>query len=131
MWFHYSCGPTHIVLFSLFSSQKQPARDTLGDMWSPETPGYNQTQEPQYPDSATTTTDSCSDSELSKEHLAAIYSNDLLYNEHLGPLRFPADFLKGGATSVNTMMTWKQHIHRTMCFGNNRQIEPGFSVYES
>lgn len=30
--------------------------------------GYNQTQEPQYPDSATTTTDSCGDSVLSKKH---------------------------------------------------------------
>lgn len=59
--------------FFLFSSQKQPEGDTLGDLWSPETPGYSQTQEPQYPDSATTT-GSCSDSFFSKKLLAVIYS---------------------------------------------------------
>lgn len=59
---------TDCPLFFVFSSQKQPIRDTLGDMWSPETLGYNQTQEPQRPDSATTTTGSCSDSALSKKH---------------------------------------------------------------
>lgn len=73
-------------------------RDTLGGMRSPGTLGYNQTQEPQYPDSATTTTGSCSDSVFSKKVVAVIYSNDLLYNDYPGPLRFPADFTKGGAT---------------------------------
>ena len=129
MWFHYSSGPKQIVLFFffffffffVFYSQKQPVRDTLGDMWSPETLAYNQTQEPQYPDSAATTTDSCSDSALSKKHLAAIYGNDLLYNEHSGLLSFPAVFLKGGATFqciisltlINTGVTRKQNVQRT------------------
>ena len=107
--------------FFVFYSQKQPVRDTLGDMWSPETLAYNQTQEPQYPDSAATTTDSCSDSALSKKHLAAIYGNDLLYNEHSALLSFPAEFLKGGATFqciisltlINTRVTQKQNVQRT------------------
>lgn len=99
MWFHYSCGPKQIVpVFYVFYSQKRPVRDALGDVWSPETLGYNQTQEPQHPDSAATTTDGCNDSDLSKKRLAAIYSNDFLYNEQPGPRSFPADFLKCGAT---------------------------------
>lgn len=61
-------GQNRLSLFFLFSSQEQPMGDNLGDMWSPTTQGYNQTQEPQYPDSATTTTDSCCDSGLSKKH---------------------------------------------------------------
>lgn len=104
---------TDCPFFSLFSSQKQPVRDTLGDMWSPETWGYNQTQEPQYPDSATTTTGSCGDSVFSKKYLAVIYSNDLSYNLHPGPFSFQADFLKGGntfhcifsLTCINTILT--------------------------
>ncbi len=66
MRFHYSCRPKQIVLFFMFSSQKQ--RETPWETWSSETLGYNQTQEPQCPDSATTTTGSCSDSALSKKH---------------------------------------------------------------
>lgn len=30
---HYSCGPN--LFFSIYS-QREPVRDTLGDMWSPE-----------------------------------------------------------------------------------------------
>ena len=57
--------------------------ETLWETWSPETLAYNQTQEPQCPDSATitTTTGSCSDSVLSKELRAVVYSNDLSCNE--------------------------------------------------
>lgn len=39
-------GQNIMCVFVLFSSQKQPVRDTPGDMWSPETWVYNQTQEP-------------------------------------------------------------------------------------
>lgn len=56
-------------LFSHFIHKKQPVRDNLGDIWSPETLAYNQTQEPQGPDSAATTTDSCRDSVLSNTQL--------------------------------------------------------------
>lgn len=115
MWFHYSCGPKQIVFFFFFSHfihKKQPVRDNLGDIWSPETLAYNQTQEPQRPDSAATTTDSCRDSVLSKKHSAAIYSNDLLYNDdHSGPFSFPADFCKGGATFQCIILPRKkQHV---------------------
>lgn len=67
---------TDCSLCVLFSSQKQPEGDTVGDMRSPETQGYSQTQEPQYPDSATTSTGSCIDSLLWEKLLAVIYSND-------------------------------------------------------
>lgn len=104
---------TDCLFFSShFIHKKQPVRDNLGDMWSPETLAYNQTQEPQCPDSAATTTDSCRDSILSKKHSAAIYSNDLLYNDdHCGPFSFPADFCKGGATFQCIILPWKkQHV---------------------
>lgn len=81
------------VLFTETACERHPGRHV-----EPETLGYNQTQEPQHPDSATTITDGCSDSVRSKKRFTAIYSNDFLYNEQPGPPSFPADFLKGGAT---------------------------------
>lgn len=120
------CGfTTHVdqnrlLLFFLFS-QKQPVRDTLGDMWSPETQGFSQTQLPQCPDSATTTTGSCSDSVFSEKLLAVIYSNDYI-SSTLGS-QVSLLIFKGGttfqsfhsySTCTSSTMTYKQHIQQ-MC----------------
>lgn len=97
MWCHYSCGPKQIIPF--FDSQKQPARDELGDMRTPGALTYNQTQQPECPDSDSTTANSRCDSLLSKKHKTALYRKINHYGDgRPGPLSLPADLGKGGAT---------------------------------
>lgn len=93
-----------LIFFFSFSSQRRPVRDTLGDMWSLETQSCNQTQEPWRPDSATitTTTGSCSDSGVSKKHVAVTNSNDLLVNE-------PQIFILPAGTLIFTISKLQHH----------------------
>lgn len=90
-----------------------------GDMWSPKTQGYRQTHEPQYPDSATTSTGSCIDSFLSEKLLAVIYRSDYILYWAQSIVKFSCWFFKGGATfqclqshstCTNTSLAYIKHI---------------------
>lgn len=60
---------------------------------------YNQTQEPECPDSDNTTANSRCDSLLSKKHKTALYRKINHYSDgRPGPSSLPADLGKGGAT---------------------------------
>lgn len=97
----------------LFCSQRQPMRDTLGDIWSPETLSCNETQETKSPDSAANTTSSCGDSGFSKKH-SAVFFTVTIYSVISKPFSFPSDlpefepFLTGITfTAIRMRHTWK------------------------